>query len=85
MLTRTPFTVVIVDHECPRLLAGLEALSNVGNCIRLRLGGVVVVVESNIHVATFVIHGLHMALQLGDAACRMRLTHSDHCNVCQIL
>lgn len=58
MLTSTAFTVVVVDHQCPGLFAGLEALGNVGNSVRISLVGVVIMVESDVYVATFVVHSL---------------------------
>ena len=65
MLTSTAFAIVVVDHQCPGLLAGLEALGNVGNGVRISLGGVVIMVESDVYVATFVVHSLvwHINLQ----------------------
>ena len=58
MFTCATLSVVFVDDQCPRLSPSFESLRNTGNGILSRLGGVMVVVEGDIHVSAFVVDGL---------------------------
>lgn len=58
MLSRTAFTVVVVDDEGPWLLARFETLGDVGDSVRLRLPRCMVVVECNVYLSRLVVHSL---------------------------
>lgn len=55
MLSRTAFSIVLVNDEGPWLVTSLEALRDGRNCICRVLGRVMIMIIGNIHVATFVV------------------------------
>ena len=54
------FAIVVVYDEGPWLSTGLEALGYGGDGIRLRLCGGMLVIESDVDVSAFIVHGLHI-------------------------
>ena len=58
MLPRAALAIVVVYDKSPRLLAGLEALSDIRDGVRLGLAGCMIVVECDVDVATFVVYSL---------------------------
>ena len=58
MLPGAALAIVVIYDKSPRLLAGLEALGDIRDSVRLALAGSMIVVECDINVATFVVYSL---------------------------
>ena len=58
MLASTAFTVVLIHNERPWLTARFEALCDTRNGVSLGLSWLMVVVECDVNIATFVVHSL---------------------------
>ena len=52
------FAIVVVYDEGPWLSTGLEALGYGGDGIRLKLCSGLLVIESDVDVSAFIVHGL---------------------------
>ena len=57
MLAGTAFAVVLIDDKCPGLIARLEALSNTRNGVCFALCWSMFVIECNVDLTAFIIHG----------------------------
>lgn len=71
MFSSATLAVIVVDDESPRLSSSLEALGDTRYCVRWRFGSAVVVVESNVHVATFIVYCLFDSLRVCDELYRL--------------
>jgi hypothetical protein len=58
VLACATFTVILVHDERPRLFSSLEFLGHTGYRIYGRLCRVVIVIESNINFAVFIVNSL---------------------------
>ena len=76
MLPRAALAIVVIYDKGPRLLAGLEALGDIRDSVRLALAGYMIVVECDVNVATFVVYSLKRNQQGHDEM--VVGTNSDH-------
>jgi hypothetical protein len=58
VFTRATFAVIFIYDQHPRLSPSFESLRNTGDGILLGLRGITVVIESDVHISTFVIDSL---------------------------
>ena len=58
VFTCATFAIIFVDDQCPWLSPSFKSFRNTGDGILLGLRGTMVVVESDVHVSTFVIDSL---------------------------
>lgn len=59
MFTCATLTVVFINDQCPRLSSSFESLRNAGDGILFGLGGIMVVVEGDVHISSFIVDGLN--------------------------
>jgi hypothetical protein len=58
MLSRTTLAIVVVNNQCPRLIAWFKSLGNSWNCISLWLRRIMVVIERDIDIPALVVYSL---------------------------
>jgi hypothetical protein len=65
VFTCATFSIVFVNHQCPRLAPSFKSLRDAGDGILFGLEGVVVMIEGDVHVSAFIVDGLGPGLNGG--------------------
>jgi hypothetical protein len=58
MFSGTTFAIILIDHQSPWMPSFFETFGHAGDCIRSAFGSIVVMVECDVDVASFIIHSL---------------------------